>query len=75
MQGGVAEHIEGIDTEEKCAVHVRENYEQASAATWDSNNQCWAEFGEHMVHSSSHQTCRFQGNRFCVIPNSQSFFL
>ena len=64
MQGDVAKHIDDIDGEDSCAMHVRNKYPAASGATWYMNSSCWAEFGEQTIISSAHRTCRFLGS-FC----------
>ena len=64
MQGGIAQHVKSIDNEDRCALHVENQYTEASGATWDSNSGCWVEFGEYTVESSLYRTrtCQFQGN-------------
>ena len=60
MQGGVSKHVTNIDTEDRCALYVKQEYPEAPGATWSSNDEaCYAEFGEHLSPSSLHRTCLF----------------
>ena len=61
MQGGVAKHVtRKIDTEDNCAVYVKQEYPEAPGATWLSiDGACYAEFGYYVASSSLHRTCLF----------------
>ena len=61
MQGDVAKRVENIDSEDSCAIHVRDNYPDATGATWYLNTSCWAEYGKYDFRSSLHRTCHFTG--------------
>ena len=62
MQGGAAEYVANIDNKTTCMRRVKQDHPNAYGATWYLNGTCWAEFGEHFVHSSFHNTCRFRGH-------------
>ena len=64
MQGAAAKYVSKIDDEDNCAIQAKVVYPGATGATWNLSFDCWAEFGEYMTHTSSHRTCRFQGNLF-----------
>ena len=64
MQGGIAKQVINVDTEDGCQLRVKKDYPEAPGATWSLNNSCWAEFGEHLIYSSSHRTCFSQGYSF-----------
>ena len=73
--GSIAKHAKSIDTEDGCAVYVKQKYPSASGATWYRNSSCWAEFGIgfEFVLSSAHRTCllgnaALRGKVFYVIP-------
>ena len=61
MQGDVAKRVENIDSEDSCAIYVRDNYPDAAGATWYLNSSCWAEYGKYDFRSSLHRTCHFTG--------------
>ena len=67
IQGSIAKQVTNISSERACAVYVKQQYPEASGATL-YNSTCWAEFGENIVHSSSHQTCRFEGTFYQFYP-------
>ena len=62
LQGGIAKQVENRSTEDACAKKAREQFPGSSGATWYPNHSCWAEFGDHIVFSTSQRTCLFQGS-------------
>ena len=66
MQGSIARYVANISSETTCAKYVKHKYPKALGATWHDKSGCWAEFVEHMAHSSSHRTCLIQGNFDCI---------
>ena len=67
MQGSIAKHVGNVSSENACAVYVQQQHPQAPGATWYKKSDCWAEFGESMVHSSVHRTCHFQGTLLLLL--------
>ena len=67
MQGSIAQHVRNISSERACMVYVKQHYLEAVGATWYNKSGCWAEFGNHMDHSSVHRTCSFQGTFLLVL--------
>ena len=62
VQGGEEEYIDVADTEDSCAILARSKNEFATGATWDKiSHHCWAEFGDHISHSSDYRSCLFEG--------------
>ena len=66
LQGDRAYHVENIDSENTCAVKVKEKYPDALGATWYDYGSCWADYGYQIIHSYSHRTCLFGGIWFQV---------
>ena len=62
VQGGDSEYIGVSNTEDSCASLARNTKELATGATWDKiSHHCWAEFGDHISHSSDYRSCLFEG--------------
>ena len=61
MQGDIAKKLANVSSERACAMYVKQEYPEAPSATWNDKSGCWADFGKHMIYSSSHRTCLTQG--------------
>ena len=61
VQGGEEIHVGVTDTEDDCATSARITNELATGATWDkASHICWAEYGDHISHSSDYRSCLFE---------------
>ena len=71
IQGSTAKKVANINNECGCAIRVKLEYPEAYGATWHLNDSCWAEFGQHVVPTSSPKikTCLFDiwGRYFFIL--------
>ena len=61
VQGGEEKYVGVADTEDDCAASARIANESATGATWDKvSHHCWAEYCDHISHSSDYRSCLFE---------------